>query len=72
MASIAIQTALFAALLFIIIGSQPVYQVTNGIFSRLLKLRLADSAGNPTRTGLVVHALVFFGLMYLYGRMNKL
>jgi len=72
MASIAIQAALFAALLFIIISSAPVYKVTNTVFNKTLKLRLADSAGNPTRTGLIVHAIVFFGVMYAFGRMNKL
>lgn len=72
MASLAIQAALFAALLFIIVSSQPVYKFTNGISSSVLKLRLADTAGNATRAGLVVHALVFFGVMYAYARMNKM
>lgn len=71
MASLAIQVALFAALLFIIVSSAPVYKATNTVFNKTLKLRLADSAGNPTRTGLIVHALVFFGAMYGFGRMNK-
>jgi hypothetical protein len=65
------QASLFAALLFIIISSQPVYKITNSIFSKV-GLRLADSAGNPTRAGLVVHALVFFAAMYGYARMNKI
>ena len=72
MASLATQAALFAALLFIIISSQPMYKFTSGISSAVLKLRLADAAGNATRTGLVVHAAVFFGVMYAYARMNKM
>lgn len=72
MASISVQVALFAALLFIIISSQIVYKITNGVSSTVLKVRLSDSAGNSTRVGLVVHGLVFFGLMYLYARLNKL
>lgn len=72
MASLAIQSALFAALLFIIVSSQPVYKITNGVTSSVLKLRLSDSAGNPTRAGLVVHAVVFFTVMYAYARMNKM
>ena len=71
MMSLAIQASLFAALLFIIISSQPVYKITNGVSSKVIKLRLADTAGNPTRAGLVVHALVFFGVMYGYSRMTK-
>lgn len=72
MASMAIQLSLFAALLFIIISSQAVYKLTNSVTTKVLKLRLADAAGNPTRAGLVVHALVFFGVLYAYSRANKL
>lgn len=67
-----VQTALFAALLFVVISSQVVYRLTNGITSKIMGLRLADAAGNPTRAGLVVHALVFFGAVYAYARANKL
>jgi hypothetical protein len=59
------QIALFVALLFIIISSQPVYKITNAVFSKV-GLRLADAAGNPTRAGLVVHALVMFAIVYTY------
>lgn len=72
MASMAIQAALFTALLFIIISSPPVYKLTNAVSSKIIKLRLADTAGNPTRAGLVVHALVFFGVMYGYFRMSRM
>ena len=71
MASLPVQVALFSALLFVIVSSQPVYQITNKVSTKVVKLRLADAAGNPTRAGLVAHALVFFGVMYAYGRMNK-
>lgn len=72
MASLAVQSSLFAALLFIIISSQPVYKITNGVFSKVLNVRLADTAGNPTRTGLVIHAVVFFATMFAYARLNKI
>lgn len=72
MASRTVQLSLFAALLFIIISSQFVYKLTNGATNKVLHLRLADSAGNPTRAGLVVHGIVFFGLMYAYARANKI
>lgn len=72
MASMAVQLSLFAALLFIIISSAPVYKATNSVSQRVLKLKLADAAGNATRAGLIVHALVFFAIIYFFGRMNKL
>lgn len=69
--SMSTQLAMFAALLFIIVSSQPVYKLTNAVF-KPIKLRLADSAGNPTRLGLIVHALVFFGVTLAYARANKI
>lgn len=72
MAGMTVQLALFAALLFIIIGSQMLYKFTNGISTQVLKLRLADAAGNPTRAGIIVHALVFFLIMYGFNRMNRI
>lgn len=71
MAGMSVQLALFTALLFIIISSQPVYKITNGISSSLVHLRLADAAGNPTRAGLVVHAIVFFAVVYGFARLNR-
>lgn len=72
MPSIAVPAALFAALLFIIVSSQPVYKITDGVLRKTVGVRLADAAGSPTQVGLVVHALVFFGAFYGYARMNKL
>lgn len=71
MASMAVQLSLFAALLFIIISSAPVYKATNSISERVIKLKLADSVGNATRAGLIVHSLVFFAVLYGFARMNK-
>lgn len=64
--------AILAALLFIIISSPAVYKQTNAITTRILRFRLSDAAGNPTRAGLVVHAAVMFGAMYLFARQNRL
>lgn len=72
MPSMAVPAALFAALLFIIVSSQPAYQLTGGMTERVMRKRLCDAAGNPTRMGLVVHALVFFGIFYAYARINNL
>jgi len=72
MPSMAVPAALFAALLFIIVSSQPAYQLTGGIADRIVRKRLCDTAGNPTRLGLVVHALVFFAIFYAYARINQL
>ena len=71
MASMTVHLSLFLALLFIVLSSQPVYKITSTI-TRPLKLRLADSAGNASRAGLVVHALVFFGIAYAYARANNI
>jgi hypothetical protein len=72
MPSLAIQAALFSALLFIIISSPPLYKITNTVSSQVLNVRLADAAGNASRVGMVVHSLVFFGIMYAYARMNRM
>lgn len=70
MPSLTVQSSLFAALLFVLVSSQPVYKLTNQVARSTVGLRLADGAGNPTRAGLIVHAIVFFAAMYAYGRMN--
>jgi len=70
MASMAVQTSILAAVLFIIISSQPVYKITNYVTRNTIGLRLADGAGNATRVGLLVHSLVFFAALYAYCRMN--
>lgn len=72
MASLAVPAALFGALLFIIVSAPTVYQITDKLFGGLVHQRLADPAGNPTRLGLVVHALVFFAAFYGYARMNRI
>lgn len=72
MASVATVIALLAALLFIIISSPAVYKQTNAVTTRVLKFRLSDAAGNPTRAGLVVHAAVMFGAMYAFARQNRI
>lgn len=70
--SLAVPVALCAALLFIVVSSPTTYKITNGITTRVGGLSLADAAGNPKRWGLVVHALVFFAVMYGYARLNKI
>lgn len=72
MPSMAVQLSLFAALLFIIISSPAVYKATNSVSSKVARTRLADTAGNPTTAGLVVHAAVFFGIIYGFARLNKM
>lgn len=72
MSSLAVPTALFGALMFIIISSPYVYQTTDKLIGSLIQQRLADSAGNPTRLGMVVHALVFFAAYYGYARLNRI
>lgn len=72
MSSLAVPTALFGALIFIIIGSPTVYQITDKLIGSVIQNRLADSAGNPTRLGMVVHSIVFFGILYGFARLNRI
>lgn len=55
--------SLFSAILFIIISMPIVYHFTNGIFETL-DLHILGADGQPTVTGLVIHAIVF-GLVIL-------
>lgn len=71
MSSLAVPAALFGALLFIIVSAPRVYQITDKLIGSVIQNRLADAAGNPTRLGMVVHALVFFAAFYGYARLNK-
>ena len=55
--------SLFCSILFIILSLPIVYHFTNGILETL-DVHLLGMDGNPTITGLVVHAIVF-GLIIL-------
>ena len=59
------QLALIVGILFVIVSVPATYKVTNKVSYGLLKLRLADAAGNPSRAGIVVHALVLSALVYV-------
>lgn len=60
---------LFASLAFLIVGSPVVYKFTDAKIGSLVKLDLATPAGTPTRSGLIIHAVVLGLLMYAYLRM---
>lgn len=51
-----------AALLFLIIGSPAVYEITEKLLGKLLKI---SSNGCPTTGGLVLHAVVLGLITYL-------
>lgn len=55
--------SLFCSILFIIISLPIVYHFTNGILETL-NIHVLGADGQPTITGLVVHAIVF-GLVVL-------
>jgi|UniRef100_A0A6C0KPS4 hypothetical protein len=55
--------SLFCSILFIILSMPIVYHFTNGIFETL-DIHVLGIDGNPTITGLVLHAIVF-GLIVL-------
>ena len=61
-----IQIALFAALLFMIIGSTGVYDLTDRFIADPIGQDFTTAAGLPTRLGLIVHAIVTALLMALY------
>jgi len=64
-----ISIPLFTSLAFLIVGSPLVYKFTDSKIARLLKLDFADENGNPTNTGLIVHAIVLALLVYIFLRL---
>lgn len=60
-----IQAPLFAALLFIVIASPVTFTFVNSLVEPLLGLKVAQN-GQPTRVGLILHAMVYFGLSYAF------
>ena len=59
---------LFAALVFIVVGSPVVYRAVDKILGETLGIELADGTGRPTRLGLILHALVVFLMVTLFMR----
>jgi hypothetical protein len=59
---------LFTALSFLIVGSPVVYSFTNKVIAKPLKLKFVEEDGEPTRPGLIVHAIVIALLMYIFLR----
>lgn len=61
-----IQAPLFASLLFIVIANPATFKLVNDTLTwPILKVK-AQSNGVPTKAGLVIHAIVFFGLTYAF------
>lgn len=60
-----LQLPLFVALVFLIVSSPAVYRLTDKAGSAV-GMRLADSTGSPTKTGMVAHAVVMFAVTYAY------
>lgn len=58
----------FVSLAFLIVGSPVVYKFTDSKIATPLKTDFATPAGVPTRTGLVVHAVVIGILIYAFLR----
>jgi hypothetical protein len=59
---------LFVTLTFLIVGSPVVYKFTDAKLGAPLNLDLATPAGVPTRTGLIVHAVVIGLILYAFLR----
>jgi hypothetical protein len=61
-----LQLTLFSILVFLVINSQRTYSLTNAYIAEPLNLEFMDDYGNPTQTGMIVHALVAGLLINLY------
>ena len=59
------QLSLQAALLFIILAAPATFRLTDGIFGKLLNMRLHEG-GQPTKIGLLLHAVVMYILFTLF------
>jgi hypothetical protein len=73
MSSLSLQSPLvaipvFTALAFLIVGSPTVYRLTDTKLAPLLRTDFASPSGVPTRTGLIVHAIVLGVLLYAFLR----
>lgn len=60
------QAPVFAALLFIVVGSPVTYKFTNDFLTHPLLKTRTHVGGMPTNFGLVLHAVVFFALTYTF------
>ena len=59
-----IQAPLFAALLFIVIAHPGTYKLVNDYVTwPIIKIK-AQKNGVPTKSGLLIHSIVFFALTY--------
>ena len=61
---------IFVAILFLIVGNPVVYNLVDKILGRpILKTRVIQN-GVPTRTGLVLHSVVFALAYYLFVKLT--
>lgn len=61
-----LQAPLFAAVLFIVLSAPNTYTVTSEYIAEPLFGMHTQRQGTPTRFGLVVHAFVYFALVYTF------
>lgn len=68
--------ALIVAILFVILSSNFLYWITNGVSTTLFGPRLFDYyRGGPTLSGIFIHAVIFFAIVfgvidYIYSSLN--
>ena len=55
--------SLYSALAFFFLGSPQMYSFVNSIIGSYIKI--SDINGCPTQYGLILHTIVFLGLLYL-------
>lgn len=61
-----IQAPLFSALLFIVIASPTTFKLVNDALAQPIFRMPAVQGGVPTKFGLLLHALVFFAISYMF------
>lgn len=61
-----IQSPLFAAVMFMILSSPATYAWVNDMIAMPLLGQSVENNGVPTKFGLVLHAAVFFVLVYSF------
>jgi len=60
------EAPLYSAVLFLVVASPTTFKFVNDLITVPLLGVKATSNGVPTKTGLILHSLVFFALSYAF------
>jgi hypothetical protein len=64
-------SAIYAAVLFVIISMPQVYKFVDSLVGKLLNVEVSNSEGCPTNWGIIIHAAVYGLVVYLLMTNNK-